>query len=247
MVGAITGLSCALRLLYLGKKSFWLDEIVSVSIARLDGAGFRNIVMSWELNEGLYYSLLRGWLHLGQGEFVVRLLSVLPAVAGVPFVYLLGRRLFSGKVGLIAALLLTVNAFDVRYAQEARGYSWFEFLVLLACWFFVKCMDQPEAKGNWTGLVITLVLCVYAHFFAGLMLPVFWLAAVLRKRRFPWRRFVISSAVIAFAALPALLFVAMKNRGQVGWVQPTTWHDLYDLITLLSGRGGLGLLLLGGA
>src|SRR5690348_12544148 len=95
VISAITLLSAVLRLLYLGKKSFWLDEIVSVSIARLDPAGFRNIVLSWELNEGLYYALLRGWMRLGQGEFFIRLLSVLPAVAAVPFVYLLGRRLFS--------------------------------------------------------------------------------------------------------------------------------------------------------
>jgi mannosyltransferase len=247
VISGITLLSAALRLLYLGKKSLWLDEIVSVSIARLDPAGFRNIVMSWELNEGLYYTLLRNWIHLGQGEFFIRLLSVLPAVAAVPFVYLLGRRLFSEKVAVIAALLLAVNAFDVRYAQEARGYSLFAFLVVLACWFFVRCLDAPQEKGNWTGLVIALVLGIYAHFFAGLMLPVFWLAALLHKRDFPWKRFLISSGIIAFLAIPALLFVAMKNRGQVGWVQPTTWRDLYDLLTLLSGRGGLALLLMCGA
>jgi mannosyltransferase len=243
-VGAITVLAAVLRLLHLGDKSFWLDEIVSVSIARLDPAGFRNIVLSWELNEGLYYTLLRGWMHLGQGEFVVRLLSVLPAVAAIAFVYLLGRRWFSEQTGLIAALLLAVNAFDVRYAQEARGYSLFAFLVVLACWFFVRCVDAPQKKANWMGLVIALVLGMYAHFFAGMMLPVFWLTAALRKRDFPWKRLLISSAIVGLLAVPALLFVATKNRGQVGWVQPTRWHDLYGLAILLSGRGGLILLLL---
>ena len=244
VISGVTLLSFVLRLLYLGKKSFWLDELVSVSIARLDPAGFRNIVMSWELNEGLYYTLLRGWMHVARGEFAIRLLSVLPAVAAVPFVYFLGRRLFSESVGLMAALLLAVNAFDVRYAQEARGYSLFAFLVALACWFFVRCVDEPAKKGNWAGLVIASVLGIYAHFFAGLMLPVFWLAALLRKRNFPWRRFLTSSGIIAFFAIPALLFVAMKNRGQVGWVQPTTWRDLYELATLLSGCGGAILLAL---
>ncbi|HKU21494.1 MAG TPA: glycosyltransferase family 39 protein [Terriglobales bacterium] len=244
LISGITVLSAGLRLLYLGKKSFWLDEIVSVSIARLDPAGFRNIVMSWELNEGLYYTLLRGWMHLARGEFGIRLLSVAPAVAAIPFVYLLGRRLFSERTGLIAALLLAVNAFDVRYAQEARAYSLLAFLVVLGSWFFVRCVDSPKKKGNWAGLAIALVLGIYAHFFAGLMLPVFWLAALLRKRGFPWRSFLVSSGVVAFLAVPALLFVAMKNRGQVGWVKPTTWRDLYDLASLLSGRGGLVLLLL---
>ena len=244
MITAITVLGAVLRLLYLGKKSFWLDEIVSVSIARLDPAGFRNIVLSWELNEGLYYWLLRGWMHLGQREFFVRLLSVLPSVAAIPFVYLLGRRLLSEKAALLAALLLTVNAFDVRYAQEARGYSLFASLVVLACWFFVRCMDAPHKKVNWAGMVVALVLGIYAHFFAGLMLPVFWLAAALHKRDFPWKRFVISNGIILLMAIPALLFVATKNRGQVSWVQPTRWEDVYGLAILLSGRGGLVLLLI---
>ncbi|HKW24177.1 MAG TPA: glycosyltransferase family 39 protein, partial [Terriglobales bacterium] len=217
---------------------------VSVSIARLDPAGFRNIVLSWELNEGLYYTLLRSWMHLGQGEFFVRLLSLLPSVAAIPFVYLLGRRLLSEKGGLIAAVLLAVNAFDVRYAQEARGYSLFAFLVVLACWFFMRCMDAPDKRGNWAGLVIALVLGMYSHFFAGLMLPVLWLAAVLRKRGFPWKGFLISSGIIVVLAIPTLLFVATKNRGQVGWVQPTKWKDLYALASLMSGRGGPALLLI---
>ncbi len=245
LAGGITVLAAVLRLLYLGQKSFWLDEIVSVSIARLDPAGFRNIVLSWELNEGLYYTLLRAWMHLGQGEFFIRLLSALPSVAAVPFVYLLGRRLFSERVGLIAALLLAVNAFDVRYAQEARGYSLFAFFAVLACWFFVRCVDEPQKKGNWAGLAIALALGIYAHFFTGFLLPVFWLAALmLPKRNVAWKRFLISSAVVAVLAVPALLFVVTKNRGQVGWVQPTTWRDLYNLAILLSGRGGLALLLL---
>jgi mannosyltransferase len=244
VISGTTVLAALLRVLYLAKKSFWLDEIVSVSIARLDPAGFRNVVLSWELNEGLYYTLLRGWMHLGQGEFVVRLLSVLPAVAAIPFLYLLGRRLFSETVGMMAAFLLAVNVFNLRYAQEARGYSLFAFLTVLACWFFVRCTDAPQTKGNWAGLVIALGLGMYAHFFAGFMLPVFWLAAAMRKGIFPWRRFLISSGIIVFLAIPAVLFVATKNHGQVGWVQPTTWQDLYGLAILLSGRSGLVLLLL---
>jgi len=244
MITAITALAAVLRLLYLGKKSFWLDEIVSVSIARLDPAGFRNVVLSWELNEGLYYTLLRNWMHLGQSEFFIRLLSVLPSVAAIPFVYLLGRRLVSEKAGLVAALLLALNAFDVRYAQEARAYSLFAFLVVLASWFFVRCLDAPHKRGYWAGLVIALVLGMYAHFFAGLMLPVFWLAAALRKRGFPWKGLLISSGIMVALAIPILLFVATKNRGQVGWVQPTRWREVYELALLLSGRSGLVLLLI---
>jgi len=87
-------------------------------------------------------------------------------------------------------------------------------------------------------------LGMYARFFAGLVLPVFWLAAALRKRGLPWKQFLISSGIMVALAIPILLFVATKNRGQVGWVQPTRWREVYELALLLSGRSGLVLLLI---
>src|SRR5437868_13233477 len=119
---AITAAGAVFRLLHLGAKSLWLDEILSVSIARLDAPGFRNIVFSWEANMALYYALLRAWVHVGDSEVILRLPSALASIATVPLVYLIGRRLFSQSVGLIAALLLAVNLFAIRYAQEARSY-----------------------------------------------------------------------------------------------------------------------------
>src|SRR5919109_3903231 len=72
LVLGVTALGAVLRLIFLGKKSLWLDEIFSVSIAKLDGPGFRNVVLSWEGFMGLYYALLRAWIKLGDSEFIVR-------------------------------------------------------------------------------------------------------------------------------------------------------------------------------
>jgi len=252
-VSATTVFAAVLRLLYLDKKSFWLDEIISVSIAKLDGAGFRNIVMSWEANMALYYALLRLWWHIGQSEFAVRLLSVIPAIATVPLIYLLGRRLFSRQVGIVAALLLAVNAFHIRYSQEARSYSLYLFLVVLACWFYVEAVTQgAEEKSvhrHWIALGLAATLAIYSHFFAALMLAVFWVAPTLSpvRRTFPWKPLLLTTVAIAVATLPLGLFLVLKDKGQMDWVPPFRLRQLYDLFALLSGRGGMVLLLLCGA
>ena len=47
----------------------------------------------------LYYVLLRGWIHLGDSEFMVRALSVLMGVLTIPAIYYLGKQLFDRPTG----------------------------------------------------------------------------------------------------------------------------------------------------
>src|ERR1035441_8645514 len=124
VVWGIVALGAVLRLIALGNKSFWLDEIASVVIVRMSGNSFWSWVWRSEGNMALYYVMLRTWLHLGLGEASVRMLSVLPGIASVPMMYPLGARLFGRRVGILAALFLALSTCSIVYSQEARGYSW---------------------------------------------------------------------------------------------------------------------------
>ena len=116
LLALITALAAAVRFHSLAAKSFWFDEGASVAIARLDWYNFARILWRREANMSLYYFLLHFWLHFGGSEFFVRSLSVLFSVASIPIIYLLGRRLFDSRVGLIAAALLTVNGYFLLVA-----------------------------------------------------------------------------------------------------------------------------------
>ena len=119
----IVGLGAVLRLIALGYKSFWIDEIASVAIARRATPVFWHFLWHDEGNMAAYYVLLRPWLHLGYGEGTVRLLSVIPGILSIPLMYVLGRRLFDRQVGIVAALFLALNACAVGVSQEARAYG----------------------------------------------------------------------------------------------------------------------------
>ena len=108
-----------LRLIALGHKSFWIDEIASVVIAQKPGAAFWHFLWHDEGNMALYYMLLRPWLHFGNSEAVVRLLSVLPGVLTIPLMYLLGKRLFGRATGMLAAAISALNPCAI--ASLARG------------------------------------------------------------------------------------------------------------------------------
>jgi uncharacterized membrane protein len=124
MLCVIVAVAAFLRLWALNGKSFWLDEIASVVIARMPGNSFWHWLWTEEGNMALYYVMLRPWLGIHLGEGTIRLLSVLPGIASVPVMYLLGKRLLGRNVGLLSALLLAFSTCAVVYSQEARGYSW---------------------------------------------------------------------------------------------------------------------------
>ena len=94
----------------------------------------------------LYYLLLRIWLHFGQSEFFIRSLSVVIAAATIPAIYWLARLLYDRRVALIAAALLTVNAYSVRYAQEARSYALFLLLATLSSGFLIALLREPSRR-----------------------------------------------------------------------------------------------------
>src|SRR5262249_33952265 len=111
LLASITLCSMLLRFHALGAKSIWLDEGISIAIARLPWSQLLRVLWQREANMTLYYLLLRCWMTLGSSEGFIRALSVLFSVATVPLLYALGSRLFGRPAGLLAAWLLAINAY----------------------------------------------------------------------------------------------------------------------------------------
>jgi hypothetical protein len=230
-----------LRFHAIAAKSFWLDEGISVQIACLDWHDFVLLLGNREGNMSLYYLLLRGWLHFGQSETFIRSLSVMPALATIPLIYWLGRRLFDRRVGLIAAALLTFNAYHIRYAQEARSYSLYIFLCTLFSALFLQCLSSPSWR-NRLGHIVIGAAAVYAHFFSALVVLAQWAAICLlgkdrvppgMKRNWGW---------IFILVLPAVLFAGTSQAGQLSWVHRPGWMDAYFFGRNMAGNGGWLLL-----
>src|SRR5205814_8819307 len=156
-------LAALLRVLQLGSESLWWDAAVTVAIVRLDWGAFWKVLSHFEANMGMYYCLLRLWVHLGESEFVVRSRSALTGVLGVGLVYVLGKRLFDTKVGLIGAALLATNSFHIQYSQEARAYSLMVVLTTLSSLFFLRAIEH-SSRTEWAGYILTVTLAAYTHF-----------------------------------------------------------------------------------
>lgn len=233
----IVALATALGLVHLGDTSLWMDETISTTYARLPWSEFLTVIARQDQNMALYNLLLRAWIHVGESEFAIRSLSLLWAVAAVPAIYALGAHLFDRRIGLLAALLLSVNGFHLRYAQEARAYSLLVFLVILSTLFFVTALERPD-RTRWAAYVVSSVLAVYTHYFALLVLAAQWASLpFLRLRALPWKALVGSALAIGLLVLPLGALVLAGAPG-MGWVPRSGLHAIYDLFLHLAGYAG---------
>lgn len=240
-VAALTALSVALCIHGIAAKSLWTDEGVSVAFARLDWYNFLRILWRRELNMVLYYLLLRGWMHLGNSVAFIRGLSVLPAVAAVPAIYALGKRLFGTSVALTAALLLALNAYLVRYAQETRSYSLVVLLVILSSYFFVSAIESGRRR-DWNWYVALSALAVYAHFYAVLAMVAHWVTLRwLADSTGVAREFQRAAKWIALWTAPVWVFIATTGAGPIRWIHRPGPRDLYEFFDHLAGNGGPAL------
>ena len=264
ILALLTAAAAVLRFLLLARKPFWFDECFSVEAARLSWHDFVRLLWWREANMSLYYVLLRGWLHagsnsglnLGFSPFFIRSLSVLCSLATLPAIFWLGCKLFDRRVGLIAAALMSCNAYSIRYAQEARSYSLFVLLATLSSGFFVACVWEPSpSERTRRSYALASVLGVYAHLYALLLVVAQWLSwRGIEGRQesgapvatSPPRRTVIRRnwLWIGLAILPLMAFVAKTGAGPIRWIHRPGVHDLLDYGERLAGNDGLPLLLL---
>ncbi len=228
----------SLRLVALGRKSFWLDEIASVAISRRPQTFFWQFLWHDEGNMALYYVLLKPWLHFGYGEAAVRFLSVIPGVLSIPLMYLLGTRLFGRRAGTLSAALMTVNTCAIAVSQEARAYSFLVLLVLLSTYLFVKFSEAPSYSYAIAYALVAGLTC-YFHYF-GVLVPAAHAVSVLAlpaKRRF-WKPLFLSWAMIAVMAAPILWLIHAQDVGHISWLQAPSWLELYHLGVFLAADGG---------
>ena len=244
LLAGIVLVAAILRLHAISARTFWFDETVSVEIARLPWSQFVLALWNREANMSFYYVLVHYWLLLGSSEGVVRGLSALFSVATIPVIHALGVRLFNRKTALVAAWLLSINAFHVCYGQEARGYALAVFLACVATLLFVRNLQEP-AQARWGTYTLVCVLLVYTHFLGGLIVLAHCASlAFLRREDIPWREFFRFLIRFSLLVIPIAVFVAKTGSGPINWIQKTSLRTIYYALTSMSGNGGMPLLAL---
>ena len=162
----LVGLGLGLRLYLLDAKSLRLDESYNYGTA--------TGVSSWDLLTGrvyrsghppFFYLAWHQWIkYLGNDEFVLRLPMALAGTLQIPAIYLAGCKLFNFRVGLLAALGVTLSPFLVSYSQEAGVYSFFATAAACMLGLFWQALVSPKLT-NWLLFSLAALITLYIHLF----------------------------------------------------------------------------------
>jgi mannosyltransferase len=192
-----------------------------------------------------YFVLLNGWLRLaGEHDFALRYLSVWPSVVAVALVYRWAASMGRPVTGLIAALLLATNAFQVWYAQQARMYSWLLMTSLFSYWSLWQMVTPETIAGDGVALgtaslpasgrraarwradilyILSTTATIYLHYF-GFLVPVAQTVfmAIWSLGRGRWRitrRWIVDGIAVFLLFTPWLRSV-IAFLGFQGWREP---------------------------
>ncbi|HWW52495.1 MAG TPA: glycosyltransferase family 39 protein, partial [Acidimicrobiales bacterium] len=124
-------------------SSLWLDEALTVNIARLPLPQLF-AALRQDGSPPLYYLVLHFWMALfGGGDTSVRVLPALISVATLPVAWILGRTVGGRNAAVAALVLLATSPFAIRYATEGRMYSLVMLLSMVATLALIRCLRSP--------------------------------------------------------------------------------------------------------
>jgi 4-amino-4-deoxy-L-arabinose transferase-like glycosyltransferase len=145
------------------------------------------------------------FLLLNSGLFQARILSVLFSVGSILLMYLIGRKLFNVRTGLIAAAIFAVNYLEIMTGRHAMLETDSTFWVLLAVFLFLETKISYRILAS-----LAMTLAIGTKLYSVKLLPIFavydmmplWGIERLRSLRTLFRLpflvflFVIGSGVI---------------------------------------------------
>lgn len=206
-------LALALRLWHLGEQSLWLDEAATFAMSAGSFGDVLRTALDHPLDFPLERFLLNPLTRYPPDEFLFRLPAALWGVLGAALTYLLARQVWDRETALLAAGLLALSPYNIRYSQEARNYTSFLALHLLTLIMLMRAVRRPTGAA-WALYALAAGITIYDHLYSFIVLAWQW-------------------------GLHALLVLLSAWRG--GQISGVSWRSLRAHLLALLGAGALFL------
>jgi hypothetical protein len=241
VVGAVAVVVAGLALRFVARSDMWLDEALTLNIARLP-LGQLHGALRRDGAPPLYYVLLHFWVGaFGTSDAAVRALSGVLSVATLPFIWLAGCRVGGRAVGACAVVIVASSPFAVRYATENRMYSLVVFLAAAGVVALQRSLRRPAA-GNLLGVAVVSALLLYSHYWSIYLVGTTGLWLLFQAWRGPearrrGARLSVAALVVgclAFVPWLPTFFFQTRHTG-TPWAKPANFAAMVDAVSSFAG------------
>jgi uncharacterized membrane protein len=173
------------------------------------GPQLKGLLTSTQLNP-LHYPFLMIWYRIvGDNPVHFRLFSVFIFIITLPFLFLLSQRFFNSTLtGWIAVSLYAVSPFIHLFAQEARYYILWSFILVVLHYLFLQVIRINNIKW-WSAYTLVASLSLYASP-VSIIIIFGHLVFVVITRKDLIKRYSISMLVVFLVYLPWALSLFFK-------------------------------------
>jgi mannosyltransferase len=226
-------------------SALWLDEALSVNIARLPVSQIPR-ALSHDGSPPLYYLMLHYWMALfGRSDFAVRALSGVTSVVTLPFFWAAGRRLGGRMVAWVVFFLAVSSPFAINYATSTRMYSLMILLSLLGYLALARAFEYPTA-GRLVAVAAVTAALLYTHYW-GIYLVGFagaWVAWRIWRsgQGGPTLKAMVCGVALWLPWTPVFIYQTLHTG--TPWSASASASDLLQVFADFSGTGPWGGLLM---
>lgn len=219
-------------------QSLWFDEAINVLYARDSDLIFylTGYIIGDFHPPGWFFVLWVFTNLIDSAELIVRAPSVVFGVLTIYFTYLIGKE-FSKKIGLIAALLISVAPLHIYYSQEARPYALGALAVSISSYYFLKFLKTTDKKFFWF-LVLANAFVLYSDYPAYFILIAqsVFLFLNFREKLFAYLKTSLTAIVLfspaMFILVKQLISGVNSAESLKGWAEVVGGNDIKNVLLL---------------
>lgn len=203
------------------RSELWLDEALTVNIARLP-LGDLHAALKQDGAPPLYYLLLHVWTGIfGTSNEAARSLSALCMAGAAVAIFFATQRFANRTAAWIAVILVAVSPYAIRYATEARMYALVALLVACGTVAAQRAIEKPSL-GRLAVFALLVALALYTQYWAfyivgvaGVLFAGMWWRS---EHREAGRKLFLATVVGGFAFLPWLpTFLYQREHTGTPW------------------------------
>jgi mannosyltransferase len=233
-------IAAILRLYHLDYQSVWLDELHTINEASPHNT-LKEVyekLMIAEPHPPLYFYIIHFLFKiLGYSTIVLRSFSAIIGIVSIYAMFVFCKEMAGRKVGYLAAFLVTINIFHIKYSQDGRPYILLFLFSVVSFYHLIKYLKNPGygqaiKYGFFAGLMsITHFFGLFALLSQYLILFLFFLLIKANQRKLYFLSgalAVVATFIIFIPAIPLFIQTASISDMWIELPTPTVYTEIFS-------------------